>query len=161
MSLELAQALELAQLVELEARWENLRVFPSVNRGRSTQGDLAAVQRAYDSYHSRLMAYNRGHQPAHVPELLLNTAIRLGRWCAVMAKLFGRIEADSTLRSPVSLVEKAYRRAENIASRLRREPPTRRDPPQTIQAAIEDMGIVAAWCASLQQGPVPANTAAV
>jgi hypothetical protein len=151
MSLELAQALELAQLVELEARWENLRVFPVVNRGRSAQDDLAAVQRAYDSYHTRLVAYNRQHRPAHVPELLLNTAIRLGRWCEVMSDLFGRIESDTTVRCPVSLVEKAYRRAENIASRLHQAPPSRRTTPQTIQAAIEDVRIVASWCASLHQ----------
>ena len=79
---DLAQALELAQLVEMEARWENLRKHPVVNRGRAGSDDLATVQRAYESFHGGLVAYNRRNTPQHMPELLLNTAVRLGRWCA-------------------------------------------------------------------------------
>jgi hypothetical protein len=67
--LDLAQASELSLLVDLEARWENLR---KVAPGYSLQ-DLQARQKAYDAFHAKLVAYNRRYTPPHVPELLLNT----------------------------------------------------------------------------------------
>lgn len=149
MPLTLVQALELAQVVEAEARWENLRKHRFVNQGRNPTDNLIAAQKAYDAFHTRLVAYNRQHRPEHVPELLLNTAVRLGRWCTDMSDLFGMVGADAKAACPVNLVEKAYRRAENIAGRLREDPPSRRTPPQMIDAAIVDLQTVAAWCNKL------------
>jgi hypothetical protein len=149
MPLELAQALDLAQLVELEARWENLRIFPARNPKSDAPLDLADVQRAYESFQRFLLAYNRRYKPQYTPEVLLNTVDRLGRWCASRGTLFGKIEGDPGANCPAELVEKAYRRAERIAGRLCLTPPARRTPPQTIQAAIEDLQIVASWCGLL------------
>ena len=76
-SLDLAQAEELSLLVDLEARWENLR---KVNLGHNLQ-DLQARQKAYYAFHAKLVVYNRRYTPTHVPERLLNTPLRLALWC--------------------------------------------------------------------------------
>ena len=75
-SLDLAQAAALSLLVDLEARWENLR---KLNLGHSLQA-LQARQKAYDAFHAKLVAYNRRYTPMHVPELLLNSPLRLALW---------------------------------------------------------------------------------
>ena len=70
-SLGPAQAAELSLLVDLEARWENLR--------QTSPGDLQDLhgrQKAYDAFHTKLVAYNKQYRPAHVPELLLWSAPR-------------------------------------------------------------------------------------
>jgi hypothetical protein len=70
-SLGPAQAAELSLLVDLEARWENLR--------QTSPGDLEDLhgrQKAYDTFHTKLVAYNKQYRPAHVPELLLWSAPR-------------------------------------------------------------------------------------
>ena len=81
-TLEPAQAAELALLVELEARWENLRKPPSPTPEvpYSTQ-ELHGRQKTYEAFRARLAAYNQRYRPAHIPELLLNTPARLGLWC--------------------------------------------------------------------------------
>src|SRR5262245_49013168 len=70
-SLDAAQATELAVLVELEACWENLRKTPLGAKavGHGTQ-DLLGIQKAYDAFHSKLVAYNGRYTPAYAPELL-------------------------------------------------------------------------------------------
>ena len=67
-----AQAADLARLVDLEARWENLRKTPfqSAEAGDTTQ-DLHRKQKAYDAFRAQLVAYNKLYTPAHIPELLL------------------------------------------------------------------------------------------
>ena len=71
-SLDLAQAAELSLLVDLEARWENLR---KVNLGHSLQ-DLKARQKAYDAFHAKVIVYNRRFTPTHVDALAGTSAIR-------------------------------------------------------------------------------------
>jgi hypothetical protein len=148
-TLDLVQAVDLSQLVESEARWENLRAHPAPLGAPSPQADLSGIQKAYEAFHNRLIAYNKQHMPRHIPELLLNTADRLGRWCALMGELFHRVEAEPSARCPVQLIEKAYRRAEAIARRSRQAPVPRRAAPDTVAAAIEDLEILGRWCAAL------------
>ncbi len=107
-----AQAKDLSLLVELEAQWENMRRAPSGPQGRAalTQ-DLLGIQKAYDAFRIKLVAYNKRYSPAHVPELLLNTPSRLAIWCRAMRDLFLQVEDDPQVRCPVYLVEKAYRSA--------------------------------------------------
>jgi hypothetical protein len=59
-------------LVDLEARWENLR---KLNLGHSPQ-NLKARQKAYDAFHAKLMAQNRRFTPTHVDALAGTSAIR-------------------------------------------------------------------------------------
>ena len=81
-NLDLAQAAELAALVELEARWENLRKPPSrTSEVPSTTQELHGRQKTYEAFRAGLAAYNQRYRPAHIPELLLNTPARLGLWC--------------------------------------------------------------------------------
>ena len=52
----LAQAVELAQLVELEARWENLAKAPPPGDARAAVQHLQGKQRAHEAYRARLAA---------------------------------------------------------------------------------------------------------
>ena len=108
-NIDAAQAAELSLLVDLEARWENLRKTPlqAAEAGATTQ-DLHGKQKAYDAFRAKLVAYNKQYTPAHVPELLLNTPSRLGKWCRTMRELYLLVEHNSQGHCPVHLLEKAY-----------------------------------------------------
>src|SRR3979411_2936105 len=84
-NLDPAQAAELALLVELEARWENMRTASSRSAvAEATTEDLHGKQKAYEAFRTKLAGYNKRYAAAHVPELLLNTPSRLGIWCRAM-----------------------------------------------------------------------------
>jgi hypothetical protein len=153
-NLESAQAIELSVLVELEARWENLRSTPVQARGTGTQ-DLQGIQRAYEAFHSKLAAYNKRYKPAHVPELLLNTPSRLAGWCRTMRQLYLQVEQDPRALCPVQLVEKANRCAERVSVRLKQDRVSRPVPPNTIRAAIETLEVLTRWCDDLAVRAVP------
>ena len=145
-----AQAKELSLLVELEAQWENMRKPPSRPQGRaSLTQDLLGIQKAYDAFRGKLVAYNKRYSPAHVPELLLNTPSRLAIWCRAMRKLFLQVEDDPQVRCPVYLVEKAYRSAERMSGRMDKGCVSRPPPRSTVRAAIEDLESLAQWCDAL------------
>jgi hypothetical protein len=147
-----AQASELALLVDLEARWENLRKTPSQTAGAGlTMQDLHAKQKAYDAFHARLVAYNKQYTPAHVPELLLNTPSRLGIWCRAMRDLYLLVEHDPQGHCPVYLLEKAYRWADHIGTRMNKDRVNRSTPPSNIQAAIRDLEALGQWCDDLSR----------
>ena len=149
-NLDPAQAAELALLVDLEARWENLRNTPPREPGVSpaTQ-DLHGKQKAYEVFRAKLAAYNKRHAPAHVPELLLNTAPRLGTWCRRMRDLYLQAEAMPPGHCPVHLLEKAYRWADRVAARMGKDRVCRSAPPADIGAAIRDLEALCQWCAEL------------
>ena len=142
------QAMDLSLLVDLEARWENLRKTPSPAGGHGTQ-DLQDRQRAYDTYRAKLVAYNKRYAPAHVPELLLNTPSRLGAWCRAMRDLYLQVEQDPRGHCPAHLLEKAYRRADRVGARLNKEPVRRSPPPGTIRAAVLELEALGRWCDDL------------
>src|SRR5689334_15611073 len=108
-NLDHAQATELSVLVELEAHWENMRKSLSRSpEAASTVQALQGKQKAYEAFHSKLVAYNNRYTPPHVPELLLNTPVRLGLWCRMMRDLYLKVEQDPRGHCPVHLLEKAY-----------------------------------------------------
>lgn len=135
----LPQAVELAQLIELEARWENLP-HASTNSTR----ELAEKQNAYEAYRSRRAAYN-GLYRSHEPKALINTPARLGGWLHAVRDVYARAEADPRCPCPVHLMEKARRCAGRLALRLKAEPPALA-PPLTVRAAIEGLETLARWC---------------
>ena len=149
-TLDPAQATELARLVDLEARWENLRKTPfhASETGDTTQ-DLNRKQKAYDAFRAQLVAYNKLYTPAHVPELLLNTPSRLGIWCRRMRDLYLIVENDPQSHCPVSLLEKAYRWADHVGIRMNKDRLSRSTPPSTIRAAIQDLEALGQWCDDL------------
>ena len=146
----LAQATDLALLVELEARWENLRAAPATSPdGKPTTQELQAKQRAYDAFRAKLAAYNKRYTPAHVPELLVNTPVRLRQWCRAMRNLLLLIEADPQGHNPVHLLEKAYRLADRVARNMGAAPVNRSAPPAAIRAAVVELEALDGWCAGL------------
>jgi hypothetical protein len=118
-SLDAGQAVALALLVDLEARWENLREHlpPSARAGISLH-DQSAKQKAYDAFRARLAAYNKRYKPAHVPELLLNSPRRLGVWCRSMRDLYLQVGDDAVIPCPANLLDKAFRWADQIGARM-------------------------------------------
>ena len=149
-TLDPAQATELTLLVDLEARWENLRKTPlqAAEAGATTQ-DLHGKQKAYDAFRAKLVAYNKQYTPAHVPELLLNTPSRLGIWCRMMRDLYLLVEHDPQGHCPAYLLEKAYRWADHVSTRMNKDRVSRSTSPGTIQATIRDLEALGQWCDDL------------
>jgi hypothetical protein len=145
-----AQAAELSVLVELEARWENMRKVPSQDpEVVSIVQDLQGKQKAYEAFHTKLVVYNNRYTPAHVPELLLNTPSRLGLWCWTMRDLYLQVEHDPQGHCPVHLLEKAYWWADRVSVRMNKDRVSRPTPPGTIRDAIRDLEALSQWCDDL------------
>ena len=156
-NIDLAQATELSLLVDLEARWENLRKVPSPGQEvRSSTQDLQGKQKAYEAFRAKLVTYNKQYTPAHIPELLLNTPSRLGRWCQTMRGLYLLVEHDPRGHCPVHLLEKAYQWANRMGVRMNKDSVSRSTPPDTIRAAIRDLEALGQWCDDLA-GIAPAG----
>jgi hypothetical protein len=144
------QAAELCVLVDLEARWENLRKLPlPVEEEKAGTQALQSKQKAYDAFQAKLVAYNKRYAPAHVPELLLNNASRLRAWCQRMRDLYLRVEHDPCSQCPVHLLEKAYRWADQLAVRMNKGRASRSAPPATIRAVIGELEALVKWCDDL------------
>jgi hypothetical protein len=155
-NLDPAQVAELALLVDLEARWENLRHTPARDPGVApTTQDLHGKQKAYEVFRAKLAAYNKRYTPAHVPELLLNTASRLGAWCRRMRDLYVQVAPNSAGPCPVHLLEKAYRCADQVAVRMGKERVRRSTLPADIGAALRDLGALCQWCEELARVASP------
>lgn len=145
-----AQAVELAQLVDLEARWENLRTTAvRAPQAHLTTQDLQGKQKAYEAFRAKLAAYNKRYAPAHVPELLLNTPVRLGIWCRAMRDLFSRVAHEPQVHYPAHLLEKAYRWADRVAGRLSKDRVERTGPPGDLESAVRELDALSRWCTDL------------
>jgi hypothetical protein len=151
--LDLEQALELSLLVDLEARWENLRKAPGDASEEGSSRDLPAKQHAYEVFRAKLAAYNRRYTPLHVPELLLNTPGRLALWCRKILDLYLRLEHNPQARCPVHLLAKAYRWADRVAARLHKDLASPPGPPTSIRGAVAELEELVRWCESAV--PVP------
>ncbi len=137
-------------LVDLEACWENLRAEPpTVAEKSSTLKLLHQKQKAYEAFHVKLAAYNKGYRPAHVPELLLNTADRLGVWCRTMIQLHLALQQDPQAHYPIHLLQKAYRWADKLSEKLKIERIVRPPVDRSIPAAIREFEDLVNWCTSL------------
>jgi hypothetical protein len=136
---------ELAVLVDLEARWENLRASRASAKPTSLR-DLQCNQRAYEIFHAKLVAYNKRHAPAHIPELLINTSVRLEQWCKQMSVLFGTLAGGAAF--PAHLLEKAYRLADGLATR-RNWAHAARPAAGEARSAARELETLAAWCTEL------------
>jgi hypothetical protein len=142
-SLNLSQAAELSLLVDLEARWENLR---KLNLGHSLQ-DVKARQKAYEAFHAKLVAYNRRYTTTHVTELLLNTPLRLALWCRKMRDLYRQGEHIPHGHCPLHLLEKTYRCADHLATQLHTDPASRLAVlPGTSHDTAGALEALAQWC---------------
>jgi hypothetical protein len=147
--LPLAQAIELLLLVDLEARWENLRIYQPTAEKTPTLHELLQKQKTHETFFAKLGTYNKSHKPAHVAELLLNNPSRLRRWCRSMRDLVLQVQHDPQAHYPTHMLEKAYRRADRIADRMKKERITRAIPSTTIPGEIQELEDVARWCDNL------------
>jgi len=149
-NLSAEQARALSLLVELEAGWENLRLCPPlVQKPASDVKELHQKQKAYEMFHAKLVAYNKGFRPAHVPELLLNNAERLGAWCRRMTDLLRAAQHDSQACYPAHLIEKAYRWADRLSDQRKLDRISRPTLSRDTPAAIQELEHLAQWCESL------------
>ena len=74
-SLTPSRATELTRVLELQSEWENLAADHVHSTAR-----LQAVQKAFDAYRTRMLAYTARDRTQPVPELTLNKSSRLGAW---------------------------------------------------------------------------------
>lgn len=147
-----AQAAELAQLVEMEAHWENLRDGAGPAReAPPTLRDLQERQRAYDAFRARLAAYRKKYGNGHAPEALLNTAARLGKWSRAMHELFARLADGPPPRVPAQLTAKALRWADRVAARTGAPKVERGEAPAAFADALQVLDAVARWCDDLNR----------
>jgi hypothetical protein len=152
--LGVAQSVELAQMLELEACWENLAKTPAPAEHGAAMRDLQHRQKAHQAFQTRLALYNKRYKTNHTASIFWSTPARLGTWCLAMRDLCFRIQHDAGAPSPVHMVEKAFRLADRIALRLKVAPPSRVTPPTDTVAAIRDLDLVSRWCADLVDGSV-------
>jgi hypothetical protein len=147
-TLRAVQATDLAQLVDVEARWENLRTHQPIPMGKvaATLKELQQRQKAYESFFAKLSAYNQRYQPFHVPEQLLNTPTRLAGWCRRMRELYAQVQCDVLLPCTLHVLEKTYRRADRIAHKMKKELVARPAPFDAIPGALQELHDVAVWC---------------
>ena len=129
---------------------------PGQSRYRlALSGRLQSKQKAYEAFHTKLVAYNNRYTPPHVPELLLNTPSRLGIWCRTMRDLYLKVEHDPQGHCPVHLLEKAYGWADSVSTRMNKHRVSRSTSPGTIRAAIQDLEALGPWCDDLAKVAVP------
>jgi hypothetical protein len=146
------QAEALTVLLDLEARWENLRAARSgTAKVTPVTPDLLAMQRAYAAFRTQLRIYQASFSPTHAPEFLLNTPARLGKWCRQVRDLHLRAGHAGPAHCPVHVLEKAYRWADQLSGKRGTERASRAMPPETAEALIRDLEAVAAWCDALSQ----------
>ena len=149
-----AQAAELAMLLNLEARWENLRAArQGTSRVSSIAQDLRGMRKAYDAFRVQLKAYQARFSPTHASELLLNTPARLGGWCRQVRDLHLRAGQSAQAHSPVHLLEKAYRWADRLAGKRGKDCVSRAAPAGPAEAVFRGLEALAAWCDALTQVP--------
>ena len=153
-----AWARELSSLVDLEARWENLRNTPSQDlAGGHGTDDLLAKQKAYEAFRAKLAAYNDRYEPSHTTESLLNTPARLEKWCDKMRNIYLQVESNPHAVYPVHLMEKTYRLADRLAVRLNKPSVSRSTVGRIIRCAIGELEAVGKWCNEVAQSSPSVN----
>lgn len=146
------QAAELVRVIDLQARWENLRGPIGSESGASVLA-LHGRQKAYEAFRTRLVAYTTRFRAEDVPDATLNTPTRVVAWCRVVRAILGRAEREPVGDPPVHLVAKAYRLADRLALLMMKEPIGKGPQPDGITAAIRDLDAVVAWCGGLVGAP--------
>lgn len=145
------QAAELARVIDLEARWENMRVDrPGPGHGTL---DLQNRQRTYEAFRSHLAAYVARYRTSRVPELTPNGPDRLGAWCRSVRAVLRRARPGT--ECPGHAIEKAYRLTDRLAVRLGKEP-LARTAPDSAEAAIRELDGIIRWCEGSDAEPLAA-----
>src|SRR5262245_8728470 len=153
--LDPAQAAELARVIDLHARWENLRANPARLTAAYSVLDLQELQRAFEAYRVRQAAYTARYHAAEIPELTRNSPERVGTWCRVVRAVFRRAEREAGSAYPAHAVEESLRLADQIAARRKKDPVERVAPENSIGGAIRILDMVIRWCDGLADPVAP------
>ena len=137
-----AQAAALARVIDLQARWENLRDNPGKPASEYTAPDLHGRQKAYEAFRIARAEYTGQFRAIDIPETSLNTPERVSAWCRAVRVVFRRAEAGDC---PAAAVEKAYRMSDRIAARLKRQVIVRGAMANLTDAAAA-LDAVVEWC---------------
>lgn len=140
--LDPARAAELAQLLDYQSRWENMRTD-----GTESTAQLQALQKAFEAYRVRLAEYRVRHRSEQTPDLSPSGPNRLRAWCRTVRAVFRRAEEGSDC--PGHVVTKAFRMADRIAERVKAKPVGRERSPTDMADAIRQLGTVIVWCEGL------------
>ena len=138
------RAAELARVLDLQSRWENLR-----DDGTQSTAQLQALQAAFEAYRARMAAYTARDRSEPVPELSPTKPARLVAWCRTVRAVLSRADGGEC---PTHVVEKAHRVADRIAARVQAGP-AGRESPTDLAGAIRQLDLVIAWCDGLGDGP--------
>lgn len=146
--LDPVQAAELVRVIDLQARWENLRGPIGSESGASVLA-LHGRQKAYEAFRTRLVGYTTRFRAEDVPDATLNTPTRVVAWCRVVRAILGRAEREPVGDPPVHLVAKAHRLADRLALLMMKDPIGKGPQPDNLSAAIRDLDEVITWCGGL------------
>ncbi|HEY3787517.1 MAG TPA: hypothetical protein VGL71_01625 [Urbifossiella sp.] len=150
-----AQAIGLARVIDLQARWENLRDKAGRPASDYTTVDLHGRQKAYEAFRVVRAEYASRYRAAEVPETTLNTAERVSAWCRAVRAVFLRAESGDC---PAAALEKAYRMADRIAVRVKADPVTR-ESLGNLADAIRALDSLIQWCDALTKMAAPKASA--
>ena len=132
------QAAELARVLDLQSRWENMRVD-----GGDSIVHLQALQRAFEAYRLRKAEYTTRYRNEQTPDLSPSGPNRFGAWCRALRAVFRR--ATEGIECPVQVIAMACRQADRIAERVKAEPVGRESPPTDMAGAIRQLDALIAW----------------
>jgi hypothetical protein len=132
-----ARAAELARVLELQSEWENLAAEQQDSTAR-----LQGVQRAFDIYRSRLLAYTGRENGQAIPELALNKSSRLQTWCRTVRAVLLQAEGAPF---PTHMMAKAHRVVTRLAARSQAEAPATQGATDLAGAICQLEGVIV-WC---------------
>ena len=156
--LDPVQAVELARVLELQAKWENMRETQAGGTATFSTLDLQERQRAYDGFRTRLAAYTARYRTVQIPETTLNGPERVGVWCRTVRAVLRRAESEAKTDSVSHIITKAYRLVNRIAARLKLDPVERGTTADGIASAIRSLDVVIGWCDDLAGTPAIIGT---
>jgi hypothetical protein len=140
--LDPARAAELARVLDLQSRWENMRADVG-----DSSAHLQSLQKAFEAYRASLAVYVSHHRSEQAPDLSPSGPQRLAAWCRSVRTVFRR--AAEGAECPVHIVAKARRMADRIAARVGAELPRREPPPTNMVGAIQQLDTLVVWCDGL------------
>lgn len=144
--LDPARAAELARVLDLQSRWENMRAD-----GGDSTAHLQSLQRAFEAYRAGLAGYVARHNSEQTPDLSPSGPKRLAAWCRAVRTVFRR--AAEGCECPAHVVAKARRMADRIAARVGVESARPEPPPGDAADAIRQLDVLVAWCDGLTAPP--------
>jgi hypothetical protein len=144
--LDPVRAAKLAQVLDYQSRWENMRAD-----GTDSTAQLQGLQRAFEAYRVRLAEYRLRYRTEQTPDLSPSGPNRLGAWCRTVRAVCRRASEDA--ECPSHAVMKAFRMADRIADRVKVEPLSRESSPTDMAGAIRQLSALIVWCEDLVRAP--------